>query len=150
MLVMIKTILYEGTVTSMNFSKGLGPARSKPWKPTVYIGEGEDSEDRRQDPLGLHHWITRPQQLLRWATVCHNRHGPKSGGDCCCCTPFGGAGPPSNTQSQCRLGRRLPLYQVAWIHPAVSPQQTWAKIGGGCAPTPFSGGGSLMPCTCIQ
>jgi len=61
----------------------------------------------------------------------HSRHRPKSRGLLC---PFlGGVGSPSNTMW---LGPRpTSLPSATLIHPAVWPQQTWAKNwGGGCAP----------------
>jgi len=55
----------------------------------------------------------------------HNRHGPKSGGMC----PYlGGPRSPSNTMSPTSLPSDI------LIHPAVWPQQTWAKNWEGAVP----------------
>jgi len=60
----------------------------------------------------------------------HNRHGPKRGGLLC---PFrGGAGSLSNTMS---AGTRSTSVQSGvFIHPAVWPQETWAKNWVGAMP----------------
>ena len=67
----------------------------------------------------------------------HNRHEPKTGG----CAPFtegqGGAATPSNRTPPGLRFTSIPSGIL--IHPAVWPQQTWAKNWvGGCAL--FSGG----------
>ena len=66
--------------------------------------------------------------------------GRKEGG---CCAPFGGgrAESPSNTTWPGPRSNSVP--SGIFIHPAVSPQETWPEDwGGGFAPFhPFLGGG---------
>ena len=61
----------------------------------------------------------------------HNRHRPKSGG---CCAPlfWGEVGPPSNTMLPGPRPTSVPSSIL--IHPAVWPQQTWAKKWGTAMP----------------
>ena len=69
----------------------------------------------------------------------HNRHGPKRGRGCCAVFA-GGAGSPSNTMW---LGPRFPSVPSGiLIHPALSPEQTWAENWGLC---PFLGRGAGFP-----
>jgi len=60
----------------------------------------------------------RAKQLLRWTTVCHNRHGSKSWS----AVPLsvGGAGSPSNAMSPGLWPTSVPSGIL--IHPAVWPQ----------------------------
>ena len=69
---------------------------------------------------------TRAQQQLTWATVCHNRRGPKIGGPVLL---FGGAGP--HLTQRC-LGQDLPPYQVAsWSMQPFGHSRHGPKSGGG-------------------
>jgi len=62
----------------------------------------------------------------------HNRYGPKSGGGLLCLFLWVKAdGSWSNTLWP---GRGLPLWWHILIHPAVWPQQTWAKMGEAAMP----------------
>jgi len=58
----------------------------------------------------------------------HNRHGWKTGG----CAPVGGAATPPNTTSPWPRFTSVPSGILT--HPAVSPQQTWAKNWLGAVP----------------
>jgi len=68
----------------------------------------------------------------------HNSHGPKTGGGLC--PLFGGAGSQSNTMWPGLRPTSVPSGIL--IHPAVWPQQTWAKNWG---LFPFFWGGELGP-----
>jgi len=82
-----------------------------------------DSEWLGHDKAYFIHYSTRAQQYLRWTTVGHLRHKPKSGG--CCATFRRGAGFPSNTSSHGLRFTSVP--SGIFIHPTVWPQYTWAE-----------------------
>jgi len=82
--------------------------------------------------LGLHltqcglGWVLPSYQVASWSfqVFGHNRHGPKSGD----CTTFRREPrSPSNTMSPELRPTLVPSGIL--IHPAIQPQQTWAKIG---------------------
>ena len=69
---------------------------------------------------------------------CHNRHGPKFGGS----APFLGRGAGSLCNTKSPRSRPTSIPSGILIHPAIWPQQIWAKNWGLC---PFGGGGAGSP-----
>jgi len=85
-----------------------------------------------QCPVHIHLVTAVQHELSNWwegRPFGQNRHGRKSEG---CCTPFSGGGDGSacNTTSPGRRGRPNYVPSGILIHPAVWPQQTWAKKWG--------------------
>ena len=69
----------------------------------------------------------------------HNRHEPKREGDCCA-PSVGGARSPSNTMWSGPRSTSVP--SGVFIHPAVWPQETWAKNWVGVVPFFLGAAGS--------
>jgi len=84
-------------------------------------------------------------QVASWSIqpLGHNRHGPKSGGGA---VPlFSGSWIPSNTMWRALRPTSIPSGML--IHPAVSPQRTWAENWEGCAL--FGGQGAGSPANTV-
>jgi len=111
-------------------------SRSPYWKRQIFGERGTHCKVQRLSSVSC---ATRPQQLLRWATVWPQRHKPKSAG-LLCPFPWGELGPDL---TQCGLGRGLLPYQVAsWSIQPFGHNRHGPKIGG-CAPVLEGEAGSL-------
>jgi len=84
------------------------------------------------------HTVNKSSAVAEMGDRRHNTHGPKRGGSCC--APFAGAVTPSSTMWHGPRSTSVP--SGVFIHPAIWPQKTWAKIGWWWV-CPFSGSGRV-------